>query len=49
MNTTDNNIVLMFLLFLIPAYVIFVCFFNHKFSISSVFSITNFQRDFTPP
>ena len=31
MNTTDNNILLMFLLFLIPAYVIFVCFFNHKF------------------
>ena len=32
MNMTDNNIVLMFLLFLIPIYVIFVCFFNHKFS-----------------
>ena len=31
MNTTDNNIVLMLLLFLIPLYVIFVCFFNHKF------------------
>jgi len=31
MNTTDNNIILMFLLFLIPIYVIFVCFFNHKF------------------
>jgi uncharacterized membrane protein len=31
MNTTDNNIVLMFLLFLIPAYVVFVCFFNYKF------------------
>ena len=31
MNTTDNNIILMFLLFLIPTYVIFVCFFNHKF------------------
>jgi uncharacterized membrane protein len=31
MNTTDNNIVLMFMLFLIPIYVIFVCFFNHKF------------------
>jgi uncharacterized membrane protein len=31
MNTTDNNIVLMFLLFLIPIYVAFVCFFNHKF------------------
>ena len=32
MNTTDNNFILMFLLFLIPAYVIFVCFFNQKFS-----------------
>ena len=32
MNTTDNNIILMFLLFLIPTYVVFVCFFNHKFS-----------------
>ena len=31
MNTTGNNIILMFLLFLIPTYVIFVCFFNHKF------------------
>jgi len=31
MNTTDNNIILMFLLFLIPIYVIFVCIFNHKF------------------
>jgi uncharacterized membrane protein len=31
MNTTDNNIILMFLLFLIPAYVAFVCFFNQKF------------------
>ena len=31
MNTTDNNIVLMLLLFLISLYVIFVCFFNHKF------------------
>jgi len=31
MNTTDNNILLMFLLFLIPIYVAFVCFFNHKF------------------
>ena len=31
MNTTDNNILLMFLLFLIPTYVAFVCFFNHKF------------------
>lgn len=32
MNTTDNNIILMFLLFLIPIYVAFVCFFNHEFS-----------------
>lgn len=31
MNTTDNNIILMFLLFLIPAYVAFVCFSNQKF------------------
>ena len=31
LNTTDNNIILMFLLFLIPSYVVFVCFFNHKF------------------
>jgi uncharacterized membrane protein len=31
MNTTDNNIFLMFLLFLIPTYVVFVCFFNQKF------------------
>ena len=31
MNTTDNNIILMFLLFLIPTYVVFVCFLNHKF------------------
>ena len=31
MNTTDNNTILIFLLFLIPTYVIFVCFFNHKF------------------
>ena len=31
MNTTDNNIILMFLLFLIPIYVIFVCIFNQKF------------------
>ena len=31
MNTIDNNIILMLLLFLIPIYVIFVCFFNHKF------------------
>ena len=32
MNTTDNNIILMFLLFLIPVYVVFVCFFNQRFS-----------------
>ena len=32
MNTSDNNIILMFLLFLIPVYVIFVCIFNQKFS-----------------
>ena len=32
MKTTDNNIILMFLLFLIPTYVVFVCFFNQKFS-----------------
>ena len=32
MNTTDNNIILMFMLFLIPIYVASVCFFNHKFS-----------------
>ena len=31
MNTIDNNIILMFLLFLIPIYVIFVCIFNQKF------------------
>ena len=31
MNTTNNNILLIFLLFLIPIYVAFVCFFNHKF------------------
>ena len=31
MNTTDNNTILMLLLFLIPIYVIFVCFFNQKF------------------
>ena len=30
MNTTDNNVILMFLLFLIPIYVIFVCVFNQK-------------------
>ena len=32
MNTTDNNIILMFFLFLISIYVAFVCFFNQKFS-----------------
>ena len=32
MNTTDNNILLMILLFLIPTYIVFVCVFNHKFS-----------------
>ena len=32
MNTTDNNIILMFLYILIIAYVTFVCFFNQKFS-----------------
>jgi len=31
MNATNNNIILMFLLFLIPIYVVFVCFFNDKF------------------
>jgi len=31
MNTTDNNIILMFLLFLIAIYVAFVCFFNKIF------------------
>jgi uncharacterized membrane protein len=31
MNTADNNILLMFLLFLIPIYVIIVCLFNRKF------------------
>ena len=31
MNTTDNNLLLMLLLFLIPIYVAFVCFFNQKF------------------
>ena len=30
MNTTGNNAVLMILLFLIPAYVVFICFFNQK-------------------
>lgn len=32
MNTKDNNFILMFLLFLIPTYIAFVCFFNQKFS-----------------
>jgi len=32
MNTTDNAIILIFLLFSIPIYVVFVCLFNHKFS-----------------
>jgi len=32
MNVTDNNLCLMFLLFLIPAYVIFVSFFNRQVS-----------------
>lgn len=31
MNTTDNNIILMCLLFSIAIYVVSVCFFNHKF------------------
>lgn len=31
MKTADNNVILMFLLFLIPIYVAFVCFFNQKF------------------
>ena len=31
MNSTSNNIILIFLLFLIPAYVVFVCFLNRKF------------------
>ena len=31
MNTTDNNIFLMLMLFLIPIYVVFVCFFNKRF------------------
>jgi len=30
MNTTDNNLTSIFLLFLIPTYVAFVCVFNHK-------------------
>ena len=31
MNTTDNNIIVMFLLFLIPVYVASICIFNNKF------------------
>ena len=31
MNTTDNNTVLMFVLFLIAAYVVSICFLNRKF------------------
>ncbi len=31
MKTADNNIILMFLLILIPTYVALVCFFNYKF------------------
>ena len=31
LNTTNNNLILMFMLFLIPTYVAFVCFLNHKF------------------
>ena len=31
MNTTNNNIISIFLLFLIPIYVVFVCLFNQKF------------------
>ena len=31
MKTADNNIILVLLLFLIPTYVIFICFFNQKF------------------
>lgn len=31
MNTTDNNIFLMFLYLLIPTYVVFICIFNRKF------------------
>jgi len=32
MNLTDNNLLLMSLLFLIPAYVIFIAFYHHKVS-----------------
>ena len=31
MNTTDNNIILMLMLFLVPIYIVFVCLFNQKF------------------
>jgi len=31
MNTTNNNSIVMFLLFLIPIYVAFICLFNQKF------------------
>jgi uncharacterized membrane protein len=31
MKTSDNNIILIFLLILIPIYVAFICFFNQKF------------------
>jgi len=31
MKTTDNNLILMVLLFLISAYIVFVCFLNQKF------------------
>ncbi|KAF5426127.1 putative membrane protein [Candidatus Methanomarinus sp.] len=33
MNTTNNNIISIFLLFVIPIYVIFICFFNKKFPV----------------
>lgn len=31
MKTADDNIIVMFLLVLIPIYIVFVCFLNHKF------------------
>jgi len=31
LNTADNNIILMFMLILIPIYIIFICIFNQKF------------------
>jgi len=31
MNTRDNNIILLFLLFLIPVYIAFICFYNYNF------------------